>query len=145
LQRHAVLMMLPAGACALGKHAEQLALPASGLKVSAAHAAHAPAAPVEPALQRQAVLSEDGVESAGQSAQASLPVAALAVLGGHAAHVPDAPENPGLHTQAAAEVLAGGEMEFGGHTAHPSPSCIVWAISLFSACEASQKSSSDKW
>ena len=127
-------MMLPAGACAFGKHAEQLALPASGLKVSAAHAAHAPAAPVEPALQRQAVLSEDGVESAGQSAQASLPVAALAVLGGHAAHVPDAPENPGLHTQSAAEVLAGGETVYIGHGTHVEGMFVSIALRCFEIC-----------
>jgi len=119
LHWHAVLMLLPAGACAFGKQAEQLALPARGLNVSAAHAAHAPAAPVEPALQRQAVASVDGMESAGHSAQASLPAVALAVLGGHAAHVPDNPENPATHIQAVTEVLAGGEMLLRGQAVHP--------------------------
>ena len=138
-------MVLPPGACALAGHAEQFALPASGLYVSAAHAAHAPAAPVEPALQRQVVASEDGVESAGHAAQASLPVVALAVLSGHAAHVPDAPENPGLHTQAAAEVLAGGDIVLGGQAVHPGFALTVDVSSVFSAREASVKSSSDKW
>ena len=112
-------MMLPSGACAFGKHAVQFALPAKSLYVSTGHAAHAPAAPVEPALQRQAVASVDGMESAGHSAQASLPAVALAVLGGHAAHVPDNPENPATHIQAVTEVLAGGEMLLKGHAVHP--------------------------
>jgi len=42
LHWHAVLLMLPRGACALAGHAEQFALPAASLYVSSGHTAHGP-------------------------------------------------------------------------------------------------------
>jgi len=70
----------------------------------------------------------------------------LKVPAGHAAHVPPfAPMKPALQAQAAKEVLAGCEMELGGQALHPAPKIPVTSFSRFNTCEASKKSSSDKW
>jgi len=79
-----------------------------------------------------------------QATQLALPALALNEPAGQATHAPGTPLKPGAHAQAAIEVLAGGEVEWGGQAEHPGSRSIVSAFSLLSACEASRKSLSDK-
>jgi len=85
-------------------------------------------------------------ENAGHSRHAPAPVSFLKVPAGHAAHAPPfAPVKPALQAQAAAEVLAGCEMEFGGQALHPGMGAPVDVSSELSASDASVKSLSERW
>jgi len=122
LHWHAVLMMLPAGACASAGHAEQFALPAKSLYVSAAHSKHGPpAGPEKPGTHEQFsawVDAASDVAFALHDTQLALPALALNVPARQATHAPGTPLKPGAHVQAAIEVLAGGEMVLGGQAVH---------------------------
>ena len=145
---HAVPMMLPSGACASAGHAEQFALPAKSLYVSAAHSKHGPPlGPEKPGTHEQFSAWVDAASDVTfllQATQLALPALALNEPAGQAAHAPDTPLKPGAHAQAAAEVLAGGDMVLGGQAAHPSTG-FTDVSSVFSAREACVKSLSERW
>ena len=149
LQRQAVLIVLPSGACAFAGHAVQFALPAKSMYVSAAHSTHGPPlGPEKPGTHEQ---FSAWVEVAGdvafllQATQLALPALALKEPAAHVAHAPGAPLKPGAHKQSEEETLAGGEIEFGGQAAHPRTVLAVDVSSVFSAREASVKSLSERW
>ncbi len=137
------------------------ALPPFVLYLPATHAVHvAPFAPVNPTLQKQAVIAvleicafafaghDEHVDEAlaptaaenfasAQSVHASLPGQILYLPATHAAHVaPFAPVNPALHEQAATAELETGAFAFAGHAEHVDEALVPATAENFPASQS---------